>query len=87
MKFKTGKMNMVEIGELNISDTFIDTINFDSETVFMVISTSGYDCNIKFDDERTTIAAVNLTSGEVWAYRTDEEVIPVETEEIIFNRK
>lgn len=74
--------NIVEIGELSIGDTFIDVKNFSREKVFMVVNTKGYDCNVEFDDGVSQIAVVNLTTGELWSYTNDEEVIPVSTEEI-----
>lgn len=74
--------NIVEIGELDIGDTFIDIYNFDRNKVFMIVNTKGYDCNVEFDDGVSQIAVVNLTTGELWSYTSDEEVIPVETEEI-----
>ena len=74
--------NIVEIGELSIGNTFIDVNNFSREKVFMVVNTKGYDCNVEFDDGMSQIAAVNLTTGELWSYTSDEEVIPVSTEEI-----
>lgn len=84
MKFNAGKINNeVEIGELNIGDTFIDTDNFDTNHVFMIITAKGYDCRVSFDNDET-IAVVDLTTGEVWGYKEDEEVIPVETEEVKF---
>jgi hypothetical protein len=52
----------------------------------MVITTDGYDCTVRFDDGLSSIAAINLTSGEMWAYKRDEEVIPVEIGEVIYNR-
>lgn len=83
MKFVSDvTQNIVEIGELNIGDTFIDLKNFSETEVFMVINTNGYDCHVGFDDDVSEIAVVNLTSGELWSYTSDEEVIPVETEEI-----
>lgn len=83
MKFKSDTtQNTVEIGELNIGDTFIDPKNFTGEDVFMIINTNGYDCHVGFDDDVSEIAVVNLTSGELWAYTRDEDVVPVETEEI-----
>ena len=83
MKFKSDTtQNAVEISELNIGDTFIDSTNFSGEDVFMIINTNGYDCHIGFDDDTSEIAVVNLTSGELWAYTSNEEVIPVSTEEI-----
>lgn len=85
MKFNAGKVNYaVKIGELSMGDTFIDLGNFTSDRVFMIITAKGYDCHVGFDDDDLTIAAVDLTSGELWSYRTDEEVIPVETEEVKF---
>lgn len=83
MKFKSDiTQNTVEIGELDIGDTFIDLKNFDREDVFMIINTNGYDCHVEFDDGVSEIAVVNLTSGELWSYTRDEDVVPVETEEI-----
>lgn len=85
MKFNAGKINnVVEIGELGVGDTFIDPDNFNNDHVFMIITATGYDCHVGFDDDESGIAAVDLTSGELWSYRTDEEVIPVETEEVKF---
>ena len=86
MKFNTGKISKtVEIGTLIIGNTFIDPNNFNSEHVFMVVTAKGYDCTVEFDDDVSTIAVVDLTTGELWSYREDEEVIPVETEEVKFN--
>lgn len=83
MKFKSDTtQNAVEIGELKIGDTFIDPKNFSEEVVLMVVNTNGYDCHIGFEDDITEIAAISLTSGELWAYTRIEEVIPVTTEEI-----
>lgn len=85
MKFNAGKINnAVEIGELGMGDTFIDLDNFTNDHVFMVITAGGYDCHVDFDGEDSTIAVIDLTSGELWSYREDEEVIPVETEEVKF---
>lgn len=85
MKFNAGKItNVVEIGELSVGDTFIDPNNFNNDHVFMVITATGYDCHVGFDDDASGYAAVDLTSGELWAYREDEEVTPVETEEVKF---
>lgn len=85
MKFNAGKINnVVEIGELGMGDTFIDLDNFTNDHVFMVITARGYDCHVDFDDEYSTIAVIDLTSGELWSYKEDEEVIPVETEEVKF---
>lgn len=85
MKFNADKLNnRVEIGELNIGDTFIDTDNFDTNHVFMIITTNGYDCHVGFDVDEATIAAIDLTNGQLWSYKEDEEVIPVETEEVKF---
>ena len=83
MKFVSDvTQNVVEIGELNIGDTFIDVKNFDRGNVFMIVNTNGYDCNVEFDDGVSEIAVVNLTTGELWSYTRDEDVVPVETEEI-----
>ena len=86
MKFKSSKLTkMVKIGELRQGDTFIDPANdFSEEEVFMVISMIGYDCNIEFDNDDDSIAAVSLTTGDLWSYRITEEVIPVTTVEITF---
>lgn len=84
MKFNAGKIhNVVEIGELGMGDTFIDPDNFTYDHVFMVITARGYDCHVDFDDD-STIAVIDLTSGELWSYKEDEEVVPVETEEVKF---
>lgn len=84
MKFNTDKINNgVKIDELGMGDTFIDLYNFTNDHVFMVITARGYDCHVSFDDEGT-IAVIDLTSGELWSYKEDEEVIPVETEEVKF---
>lgn len=83
MKFKSDVTeNMVEIGELDVGDTFIDVKNFGGEKVLMVVRNEGYDCRVEFDDGVSEIAVVNLVTGELWSYTRDEEVIPVETEEI-----
>ena len=83
MKFKSNSvLNAVAIGTLTIGDTFIDLKNFSEEEVFMVINTNGYDCHVEFFENDSTIAVVNLTSGELWAYTSNEEVIPVSTKEI-----
>lgn len=83
MKFKSDVTeNVVAIGKLNNGDTFIDVKNFSREKVFMVVNTKGYDCNVEFDDGISEIAVVNLTTGELWSYTRDEEVIPVDTGEI-----
>ena len=82
MKFKSDiTEHMVEIGELDVGDTFIDVKNFDRGNVFMIVNTKGYDCNVEFDDGVSEIAVVNLTTGELWSYTRDENVVPVETEE------
>lgn len=87
MKFKSNSvLNAVAIGTLTIGDTFIDLKNFSEEEVFMVINTNGYDCHVEFFENDSTIAVVNLTSGELWAYEPDEKVIQVEMEEVIYNR-
>lgn len=84
MKFNAGKINNeVEIGELNIGDTFIDPDNFNTDRVFMIITTKSYDCHVGFDNDET-IAVVDLTTGELWGYKEDEEVTPVETEAVKF---
>lgn len=86
MKFKANKLTIpVAIGTLNMGDTFIDLDNFNDTDVFMVINKNGYDCNVEFHDGTSTIAVVNLTSGELWAYSPDEEVTQVETREIEYN--
>lgn len=82
MKFKSNTENTVEISKLNYGSTFIDLKNFDREVVFMVLNPDGYDNRIEFEDGVSAIAAVNLTTGELWSYAEDEEVIPVKTEEI-----
>lgn len=83
MKFNSDKtQNTVEICELKIGDTFIDIKNFSSEEVFMIVKINSYDCHIEFTDDASEIATVNLTTGELWAYTRDEEVIPVTTEKI-----
>lgn len=83
MKFKSDVTeNMVEIRELDIGDTFIDIKNFGGEKVLMVVRSEGYDCRVEFDDDISVIAAVNLVTGELWSYTPDEEVVPVDTEEI-----
>lgn len=83
MKFKSDvSFKKVEIGSLDFGTTFIDTTNFTEDNVLMVLPTHGYDCNIDFLDGASTIAAVSLSTGELWAYRALEEVIPVETEEV-----
>ena len=44
MKFKSDVTeNMVEIGELDVGDTFIDVRNFGGEKVLMVVRKKGYD--------------------------------------------
>ena len=87
MKFKSNSvLNAVAIGTLTIGDTFIDLKNFSEEEVFMVINTNGYDCHVEFFENDSTIAVVNLTSGELWAYEPDEKVIQVEMERVIYNR-
>lgn len=87
MKFKSNSViNAVEIVTLEVGDTFIDLNNFNETEVFMVITTDGYDCTVRFDDGFSSIAAINLTSGEMWAYKRNEEVIPVEIGEVIYNR-
>ena len=87
MKFKSNSVkNVVEIITLEIGDTFIDLNNFNETEVFMVVTTNGYDCTVRFDDDDLCIAAINLTSGEMWAYKRNEEVIPVEIGEVIYNR-
>lgn len=87
MKFKSNSaLNAVAIGNLRIGDTFIDLKNFNESEVFMIVTTSGYDCHVEFFEDDSTIAAVNLTSGELWAYEPDEKVVQVETEEVIYNR-
>ena len=86
MKFKSNSvLNAVAIGTLTIGDTFIDLKNFSEEEVFMVINTNGYDCHVEFFENDSTIAVVNLTSGELWAYEPDEKVIQVEVEQVIYN--
>lgn len=83
MKFKSNTdFKKVEICTLDFGTTFIDTTNFSEEEVLMVLPSHGYDCNIDFLDGVSTIAAVSLSSGEMWAYSATEEVIPVETEEV-----
>lgn len=85
MKFNATKLSTaVKIGKLNVGDTFIDPDNFDNDRVFMVIDDRGYDCHVHFEDNESTIAVINLTSGEMWSYKEDEEVIPVKTEEVKF---
>lgn len=86
MKFKANKLTIpVAIGTLGMGDTFIDLDNFNEADVFMVINKNGYDCNVEFHDGASTIAVVNLTSGELWAYSPDEEVTQVTTEEIEYS--
>lgn len=88
MKFKPDVItNEVVIDTLNVGDTFIDAYNFDETRVFMVVKKNGYDCNIEFEEPTEQIAAVDLTTGELWAYRPAEEVIKVEVEEISYKRK
>ena len=83
MKFESdANFKKVEIGTLDFGTTFIDTTNFTQEEVLMVLPSHGYDCNVDFLDGVSTIAAVSLVSGEMWAYSATEEVIPVETEEV-----
>lgn len=78
MKFTSNSLaKSVEIGNLKKGDTFTDPANFSEEQVFMVIDTEGYDCHVNFADDDLTIAVVNLTTGELWSYRTSEDVIPV----------
>lgn len=87
MKFKLNSvLNAVAIGTLTVGDTFIDLKNFSESEVFMIVATDGYDCHVEFHDDDSTIAVVNLTSGELWAYEPNEEVIQVEMEEVIYNR-
>lgn len=87
MKFKSNSvLNSVEVGNLEMGDTFIDAKNFSEAEVFMVIQVRGYDCNVEFQDEVSTVAAINLTSGEMWAYEESEPVIPVEIGEVVYNR-
>lgn len=83
MKFKLNlERGVVEIYELTTGDTFIDLKNFSEEEVLMVVKPAGYDAHIEFDDGVSDIAAINLTTGELWAYTRDEEVVQVETEQI-----
>jgi len=86
MKFKSNSvLNAVAIGTLTVGDTFIDLKNFSESEVFMIVTTDGYDCHIEFYDDFSTIAVVNLTTGELWVYEPDEKVIQVEMEEAIYN--
>lgn len=88
MKFKPDVItNQVEIGTLNVGDTFIDTFNFDETKVLMVIKKNGYDCAVEFEIPEENIAVVDLTTGELWSYRSDEGVIKVEVGEIIYKRE
>ena len=87
MKFVSDvTQNVVEIGELNIGDTFIDVKNFDRGNVFMIVNTNGYDCNVEFDDGVSEIAVVNLTTGELWSYNVNDEVVQVFVEEITYTK-
>ena len=79
--------NQVAIGTLNVGDTFIDTFDFDETKVFMVIKKNGYDCAVEFENPDENIAVVDLTTGELWAYRSGEGVIKVEVGEITYKRK
>ena len=86
MKFKANKLTIpVAIGTLDTGDTFIDLDNFNETDVFMIINKNGYDCNVEFHDGTSTIAVVNLASGELWAYSPDEEVTQVITKEIEYS--
>lgn len=88
MKFKPDVItNEVEIGTLNVGDTFIDAFNFDETKVLMVIKKDGYDCAIEFEIPEENIAVVDLTTGELWSYRSDECVIKVKVGEIIYKRE
>lgn len=86
MKFNEDKLTttIIKIGELDKGDTFIDLNNFSREEVLMVIEVEGYDCHVAFTDGKSTVPVINLTTGELWGYKANEEVIPVETEEIGF---
>jgi hypothetical protein len=88
MKFKPDVItNQVAIGTLNVGDTFIDAFNFDETKVLMVIKKNGYDCAVEFGIPEENIAVVDLTTGELWAYKSDEGVIKVEVGEITYKRE
>lgn len=85
MRFKEKETNKVRIITLSEGCTFIDPEDFGESQVFMVIKKEGYDCSIDFDEEYS-IAAINLTTGELWSYNVDDEVVQVFVEEITYTK-
>lgn len=87
MKISVNDTNAKRFDELFVGDTFIDTKEFDEDTVLMVVETC---IELKLEPD-TLIAgtdefygyAVDLSSGAIYGYKPGEVVIPVKSELIV----
>ena len=84
MKITVNDTNTKEFCNLYVGDTFIDTQEFDEDTVLMVVEVS-----IELKLEADTLItgtdefygyAVDLSSGTIYGYKADEMVVPVKSE-------
>lgn len=84
MKITVNDTIAKRFSDLYVGDTFIDTKEFDEDTVLMVV-----DVCIELKLEPDTLItgtdeiygyAVDLSSGTIYGYKTDEMVVPVKSE-------
>jgi len=82
MKFTVETSNKtVFFEDIKVGETFIDADRaaFFEDEILMRIATSGGDCEVDFDPDYNYVgAAINLTTGDIYAYHDDNEVYRVE---------